>query len=174
MVFSRPQVDDYNPLPNATLRPGTSRGTKSFNSRMVGKLEVIQIAMYGSVPTSRLVGSNRDCSRLTGKPELMQRERVSPTRPRSRLLGSQPPVSRSVLPARTLPGYGRAFGEAIPLRAPVSAGEVATDQGRRERAIRQIRVTSLRQRLEILPKIAHLEAPLIVAPGILLMDVRKG
>jgi hypothetical protein len=36
MVFSRPQVDDYNPLPNAALRHGSSRGTKSFNSRMVG------------------------------------------------------------------------------------------------------------------------------------------
>ena len=56
MVFSRAQVDDYNPLPNAASRHGTSSGTKSFNSRMVLPhriMESLPVACRQSSPSHK-------------------------------------------------------------------------------------------------------------------------
>jgi len=36
MVFSRAQVDDFNPLPNAASRHRSKVGPNPFNSRLVG------------------------------------------------------------------------------------------------------------------------------------------
>jgi len=41
-------------------------------SSVLGKQEVIQMGPSGSVPTSRLLGGDRDCFRLTGKPEVIR------------------------------------------------------------------------------------------------------
>ena len=41
------------------------------SGRVVSKPEVIQMAPRGSVTISRLVGSDYDCSRLTGTPEVL-------------------------------------------------------------------------------------------------------
>ena len=71
---------------------------------MVGKPEVTEIGICGSVPGSRLVGSDRDSSRFTGHSEVMFQVQITQ---------EQVELLSFYLLKRLMNIFGKRHGEAV-------------------------------------------------------------